>query len=101
MNAEFTEQKIVVTTETVEGKTVTTITPAKVRKGLDANAFIGATICWAPINGCELVVTALESNGVVTLGTLKGDTMGQISYAAATGVFTFTPPANNEPSGDH
>ena len=92
MNAEFLEQKIVVTTEPVEGETVITITPAKVRKGLDANAFIGATICWTPINGCELVVAASEANGVVTLGTLKGDTMGHISYAAATGEFTFTSP---------
>lgn len=86
MNAEFLEQKIVVTTKTVGGETVTTITPAKVRKGLDAKAFVGAMVCTD--TGCELITAATESNGTIALSTAIE---GVLTYAAATGAFTFTP----------
>lgn len=95
MNAEFTEQKIVVTTKTVGGETVTTITPAKVRKGLDTKAFVGAMVCTD--TGCELITAATESNGTITIA-LSTAIEGELTYAAATGAFTFTP-ANNGSSG--
>ena len=88
MNAEFLEQKIVFTE--VEEEIV--ITPAKVRKGLDAKAFVGAMVCADA--GCELITAATESDGTVTI-TLTTAINGELTYAAATGEFTFTP-ANNE-----
>lgn len=84
MNAEFLEQKIVVTTETVEGKTITTITPAKVRKGMDALAFLGVTV----IAGSRafIVTSASEYEGVITFGDTNdltyNPTTGDIALAA-------------------
>ena len=92
MNAEFLEQNIVLTE--VEDEIV--ISPAKVRKGLNAKAFVGAMVRTAA--GCELITAATESNGTVTI-TLSTAIEGELTYAAATGAFTFTP-ANNESGGE-
>ena len=88
MNAEFLEQKIVVTTETVEGETVTTITPAKVRKGMDALAFLGVTVIMGP--GAFIVTSAAESEGVISFG----DIINNLTYNPTTGDIAIAP-ANN------
>lgn len=88
MNAEFLEQKIVVTTKTVEGETVTTITPAKVRKGMDALAFLGVTVIAG--SGAFIVTSASESEGVISFGFGRFD----LTYDPATGDIAIAP-ANN------
>lgn len=88
MNAEFLEQKIVVTTETVKGKTVTTITPAKVRKGMDALAFLGVTVIAG--SGAFIVTSASESEGVISFG----DGTTDLTYNSTTGELAIVP-ANN------
>ena len=79
MNAEFLEQKIVVTTATVEGETVTTITPAKVRKGMDVMAFLGVTVVTG--TGAFIVTSTSESEGVITFG----DGTTDLTYDPTTG----------------
>lgn len=79
MNAEFLEQKIVITTETVEGETVTTITPAKVRKGMDTLAFLGVTVIAG--SGAFIVTSVSESEGVISFG----DGTTDLTYDPTTG----------------
>ena len=79
MNAEFTEKKIVITTETVEGETVKTITPAKVRKGMDTLAFLGVTVIAG--SGAFIVTSVYESEGVVSFG----DGTTDLTYNPTTG----------------
>ena len=85
MNAEFLEQKIVVTTETVEGETVTTINPAKVRKGMDALAFLGVTVIAG--SGAFIVTSVSEFEGLVGFGAGTSN----FTYNPATGVLTVAP----------
>lgn len=79
MNAEFLEQKIVVTTKTVNGKTVTTITPAKVRKGMDALAFLGVTVIAG--SGAFIVTSVSEPEDVISFG----DGTTDLTYNPTTG----------------
>ena len=88
MNAEFTEKKIVLTSETVEGETVITVTPAKVRKGLDPKAFVGAMVC-GPASS-YLVIGALVTGTVITLDI--GSATAHITYDPATGDLTYVMP---------
>lgn len=85
MNAEFLEQKIVLTTKTVEGETITTITPAKVRKGLDTNAFIGAMVCGPNYSSLVIHAFADQSNNKISLKTGRGDGEPVIQYDPTTG----------------
>lgn len=83
MNAEFTEKKIVITE--VGGNPV--ITPAQVRKGLDANAFIGAMIVSS--YGCDMVTGALIVDDTIELLSTETHGYGPIDYTPATGVLKF------------
>ena len=87
MNAEFTEKKIVITE--VDGEKI--ITPAKVRKGLDTRAFVGAMIIG--VNGASYLVLGARPNddGKIALLDMLKDT---ILYDPATGDLTIAP-ANN------
>ncbi len=96
MNAEFTEQKIVVTIETIEGEDVTTITPAKVRKGLDTNAFVGAMLC-AP-RASSLIVGAVDNGEKIELMTVAGDGKEKIQYDPATGELAIVPVNSGSPN---
>lgn len=89
MNAEFLEQKIVLTV--VDGKTV--ITPAKVRKGLDPKAFVGAMLCGPGTSA--LIVGAAKSGEKIDLMVVGGG-KEKLQYDPATGEFAMVP-ANNEP----
>ena len=91
MNAEFTEKKIVITTETVEGETVKTITPAKVRKGLDTKAFVGAMICSSTGNSYLVLGAHMRDDGKIGMLDMLKDI---ILYDPATGDLTIAP-ANN------
>ena len=84
MNAEFTEKKIVITE--VDGKKV--ITPAKVRKGMDALAFLGVTVIAG--SGAFIVTSASESEGVISFG----DGTTDLTYNPTTGDIAIAP-ANN------
>lgn len=86
MNAEFLEQKIVLTV--VDGKTV--ITPAKVRKGLDPKAFIGAMVCGSVASA--LIVGAAKSGEKIDL--IVGGGEEKLQYDPATGELAIAP-ANN------
>lgn len=92
MNAEFTEQKIVL--KYVNGETV--ITPAKVRKGLDPKAFMGAMVCGPGTSA--LIVGAAKSGERIDLLVGNIDVFGEkkLQYDPATGEFAMVP-ANNKP----
>ena len=91
MNAEFLEQKIVLTV--VDGETV--ITPAKVRKGLDPKAFIGAMVC-GPGTSALVVGAALAGTKINLMIVGAGGGEEVIQYDPATGALAMVP-VNNEP----
>ena len=100
MNAEFLEQKIVITE--VDGQAV--VTPAKVRKGLDPKAFIGAEVIITGTTTSEasMIVSAtklLATIGLFTASSTPGNPL--IAYNIATGALipTVNPFASNEPGG--
>lgn len=95
MNAEFTEKKIVITE--VDGKMV--ITPAKVRKGLDPKAFVGAMLCGPGTSA--LIVGAAKSGEKIDLVLIGGaDWMHWIlQYDPATGEFAMVPVNNGSTTG--
>lgn len=98
MNAEFTEQKIIITVKNVEGKYVATITPAKVRKGLDTNAFIGAMVC-VPGLYSSIIHYAVNDqyHGKIDLHLSGVNTGELIQYDPATGEFTYVTANNSNP----
>lgn len=95
MNAEFLEQKIVLTV--VDGETV--ITPAKVRKGLDPKAFVGAMVCNPGVFSALVVAASKDPlTGKINLLFSNAGVGETIQYDPATGEFAMVP-ANNEPGG--
>lgn len=87
MNAEFLEQKIVITE--VDGEKV--ITPARVRKGLDTKAFVGAMIISATGSSFLVLGARMNENGKIGMLDMLSDI---IEYDPATGELSIRP-ANN------
>lgn len=99
MNAEFLEQKIVVTE--VDGQAV--VTPARVRKGLDPKAFIGAEviITGTTTSAASMIVSAKRGQTMIGLFTASSTSEPFFTYNTATGAILLmaNPFASNEPGG--
>lgn len=97
MNAEFTEKKIVITDVTTGEGTVTTISPATIRKGLHAGSFVGAEV-YVITNGvlvyAGIIDSAIFTGSKVLLNRAGSGGNTIITYDPATGELAIGPVNN-------
>lgn len=93
MNAEFTEKKIVIKEVITRDETVTTISPATIRKGLHPGSFVGTEVNLIT-NGVLVCASVIDYAIITGSKVVLNSGVGAIQYDPATGELAIAP-ANN------